>query len=78
MWELLQGAVSSKSLAFKTILMDPWYTSQKVMQAIDKLGKIYFSLKKNRLIDNSEGKEDYKFIESLSRTRLRTKVIKTY
>jgi hypothetical protein len=48
------------------------------MQAIDKLGKIYFCLKKNRLIDNSKGKKDYKLIESLSRTRLRTKVRKTY
>jgi len=57
--------------------MDTWYTIQKGMQAIDKLGKIYF-FKQGRLIDNSEGKEDYKFIEYLSRTRLRTKVRKTY
>ena len=39
------------------------------MQAIDKLGKIYYCpLKKNRLVDDSEGKEDYKSVEFLSWT----------
>jgi hypothetical protein len=39
------------------------------MQAIDRLGKIYCCpLNKNRLIDDSEGKEDYKCIEYLSWT----------
>jgi hypothetical protein len=49
------------------------------MQAIDKLGKIYyFYLKNNRLVDDSKGKENYKFIESLSRTRLQNKLKKSY
>ena len=39
--EMLQGVVSSKGLSLRTFLMDSWYASQKVMQAIDKLGKIY-------------------------------------
>ena len=30
------------ALALRTVLMDTWYASQKVMQAIDKLGKIYY------------------------------------
>ncbi len=65
--EMLQGVAISKGLAFRTVLMDTWYASQKVMQAIDKLGKIYYCpLKKNRLVDDSEGKEDYKSVESLS------------
>jgi hypothetical protein len=67
--EMLQGVAISKGLAFRTVLMDTWYASQKVMQAIDKLGKIYYCpLKKNRLVDDSEGKEDYKSVESLSWT----------
>jgi len=67
--EMLQGVAISKGLAFRTVLMDTWYASQKVMQAIDKLGKIYYCpLKKNRLVDDSEGKEDYKSVEFLSWT----------
>jgi hypothetical protein len=31
------------ALALRTVLMDTWYASQQVMQAIDKLGKIYYS-----------------------------------
>jgi hypothetical protein len=39
------------------------------MQAIDKLGKIYYySLKKNRLVDDTQGQEKYKSLESLSWT----------
>jgi hypothetical protein len=67
--EMLQGVVNSKGMTFRTVLMDTWYASQKVMQAIDKLGKIYYCpLKKNRLVDDTEGKEDYKSVESLSWT----------
>jgi len=52
--EMLQGVVISKELAFRTVLMDTWYASKKVMQAIDKLGKIYYCpLKKNRLVDDT-------------------------
>jgi hypothetical protein len=40
--EMLQGVVYSKESPFKTVLMDTWYASQKVMEAIDKLGKIYY------------------------------------
>ena len=47
--EMLQGVVSAKGLGLRTVLMDTWYASQKVMQAIDKLGKIYyFYLNNNR------------------------------
>jgi len=49
------------------------------MQAIDKLGKIYYStLNNNRGIDDTKGKEDYQSVESLSWTRLRTKIRKNY
>jgi len=39
------------------------------MEAIDKLGKIYYCpLKKNRLVDDTQNQEDYKSVESLSWT----------
>jgi hypothetical protein len=67
--EMLQGVVYCKELAFRTVLMDTWYASRKVMQAIDKLGKVYYCpLKKNRLVDDTKGQEDYKSVESLSWT----------
>jgi hypothetical protein len=67
--EMLQGVVYSKELAFKTALMDTWYASQKVMEAIDNLGQIYYCpLKKNRLVDDAQGQEYYKSVESLSWT----------
>jgi hypothetical protein len=40
--EMLQGVVFSKGLSWRTVLMDSWYASQKVMEVIDKLGKIYY------------------------------------
>jgi hypothetical protein len=38
----------------------------------------YCPLKMNRLVDDSEGKENYKSVESLSWTRLRTNLKKSY
>jgi hypothetical protein len=76
---MLQGVVSAKGLGLRTVLIDTGAASQKVMQAIDRLGKIYYSpFKKNRLVDDSEGKENYKSVESLSWTRLRTNLSKIY
>lgn len=67
--EMLQGVVFSKGLSWRTVLMDSWYASQKVMEVIDKLGKIYYCpLKKNRLVDDTGGQEDYKSVASLSWT----------
>ncbi len=76
---MLQGVVSAKGLGLRTVLMDTGSASSKVMQAIDRLGKIYYCpFKKNRLVDDSEGKEDYKSVESLSWASLRTNLRKIY
>ncbi|GET39518.1 hypothetical protein MiSe_42880 [Microseira wollei NIES-4236] len=46
--------------------MDSWYATKNLMQYIDKRGKIYYCpLKKNRLVDDTGGKESYKSIASL-------------
>lgn len=64
--DMLSGLVNSKKLSFKTVLMDSWYATQKVMAEIDNLGKIYYCpLKCNRLVDDSGGKEKYKQIKDL-------------
>jgi hypothetical protein len=56
--EMLQGVVSAKRLGLRTVLMDTWSASQKVMQAIDRLGKIYYCpLKKNRLLTTAKVKK---------------------
>jgi hypothetical protein len=67
--EMLQSLVYYKDLPFSRVLMDSWYGTKKLMQFIDKLGKIYYCpLKKNRRVDDSGGIEDYKPIESLTWT----------
>ncbi|MBW4450252.1 MAG: transposase [Spirirestis rafaelensis WJT71-NPBG6] len=65
--EMLQALVYQKLLPFSTVLMDSWYATKKLMQYIDTLGKYYYCpLKKNRLVDDSGGIEDYKKIEFLA------------
>jgi hypothetical protein len=64
---MLQSLVYSKILPFSTVLMDSWYATKTLMQYIDKLGKYYYCpLKRNRLVDDTGGAENYKPIESLN------------
>ncbi len=65
--EMLQALAYHKLLPFRTVLMDSWYATKELMQYIDKLGKYYYCpLKKNRLVDDTGGREKYKSIESLA------------
>jgi hypothetical protein len=62
---MLQSLVYSKLLPFNTVLMDSWYATKTLMQCIDKMGKYYYCpLKKNRLVDDTGGTQEYKPIES--------------
>ena len=64
--DMLLNAVYQKQIPFAKVLMDSWYASQKLMALIDQLGKIYYvPLKKNRLVDDTGGREKYKNIEQL-------------
>lgn len=64
--DMLCRLIEDKQLACRTVLMDSWYATQKVMQLIDTLGKIYYCpLKKNRLVDDTGGVEKYKAVEQL-------------
>jgi len=65
--DMLQSLIYSKRLPFRTVLMDSWYATKSLMQYIDNLGKYYYCpLKKNRLVDDTGGREEYKRIESLN------------
>lgn len=76
--EMLQNLVYHKSLPFKTVLMDSWYATNKLMLYIDDLGKYYYCpLKRNRLVDDTGDQEDYKRIELLSWDEKELKLGKT-
>ena len=54
--EMLENAYFVKQLPFRTVLIDSWYVSMRVMKAIEAISKIYYApLKCNRLVNDSEG-----------------------
>lgn len=65
--DMLKSLVYYKNLPFSSVLMDSWYATNKLMLYIDNLGKIYYCpLKRNRLVDDTGGEQDYQRIEKLS------------
>ncbi|MGD1806223.1 IS701 family transposase [Dapis sp. BLCC M126] len=65
--EMILCVVNQKKLPFKTVLMDSWYATQRLMGLIDNMEKIYYCpLKINRLVDDTRGIEKYKKIEELT------------
>ncbi len=68
--EMLHNAYSKKQLPFRTVLMDTWYASMKVMKAIEKLSKIYYvPLKRNRLVNDTDGEQPHQQVQDQSWTR---------
>ena len=64
--DMLQNLVYQKLLPFDTVLMDTWYAVHTLMLYIDSLDKVYYCpLKKNRLVDDTFGKDKYKHVELL-------------
>lgn len=61
MKDMLNNTIEHKKLSFKTVLMDTWYASTEMMMFIDSLKKIFYCpIKKDRLVDDTGGKEKYK------------------
>jgi Transposase DDE domain len=57
---MLNNLVYHKNMPFKTVLMDSWYATKRIILLIEKLEKIYYCpLKKNRLVDDSQGLKPY-------------------
>ena len=40
--EMMLNAINNKKIPFKTVLMDSWYATQRLMGLIDNAGKIYY------------------------------------
>ena len=71
----LYGALHTKQVQCRTILMDSWYACKEIMMMIGgKLKKIYYCpLKINRLVNDSKTQAAYKPISELVWTENRTK-----
>ncbi|NER79883.1 MAG: transposase [Leptolyngbya sp. SIO1D8] len=64
---MLEAVVYAKALPFRTVLMDSWYATQKLMAQIDQLGKVYYCpLKRNRRVDDSGGTQPYQRVDKLA------------
>ena len=67
--DMLFNVVYHKQIPFKTVLMDSWYATKRLILCIEKLNKSYYCpLKKNRLVDDSQGQNTYQRIEQLEWT----------
>ncbi len=65
--DMLHNTVFKKQLPFRTVLMDSWYVCMKVMKAIEKLSKVYYApLKRNRLVNDTDGVEPHQQVQDLS------------
>ena len=50
---MILDAINNKKIVFKTVLMDSWYVTQRLMALIDNDRKNYYCpLKKNPLVDD--------------------------
>jgi hypothetical protein len=64
---MILNAINNNKIPFKTVLMDSWSATQRLMGLIDNLGKIYYCpLKNNRLVDDTRGVEKYKKVQDLN------------
>ena len=64
---MMIDVVKNNKIPVKTVLMDSWYATQRLMALIDNLGKIYYCpLKSNRLVDDTGGLEKYKKLEKIT------------
>ena len=63
--DMLRNTHFVKRLPFRTVLVDAWYASMKVMKAIEALSKVYYApLKRNRLVSVSVA-SGYQRVETL-------------
>ena len=65
--EMLSNVVSQKQLPFQAVLMDAWYATKDLMLYIESVGNIYYCpLKDNRQVDDAQGAQPYRRVDSLS------------
>lgn len=62
-------SIERRKVLFRTVLMDSWYATTNLMTRLINADKLFYCpLKKNRLVDESGGKEPYRAVETLSWT----------
>lgn len=68
--DMLDNLHYHKNIKYKSILVDSWYSTKKIMLFIDKeLKKIFYCpLKSNRLVNDSDGNEPNKNVSELNWT----------
>lgn len=68
--DMLRNVYFVKCLPFRTVLIDSWYASMRVMKSIQALPKIYDApLKCNRLVNDSDGVAPHKRVDALTWTQ---------
>lgn len=61
--------LADRQIEFRLVLMDSWYATMPLMTRLIKEQKIFYCpLKKNRLVDDSQGEKPYQPIETLEWT----------
>lgn len=64
--DMWQTILHVEQLPFRTVLMDSWYATMKVMKTVEKAGKIYYCpLKSNRQVTENPA-DDYCRVDALS------------
>jgi hypothetical protein len=64
--EMLRNVAHEKQLSFHAVLMDAWYATKELMLFIESLHKVYYCpLKDNRQVDDSQGAQPYRRVDSL-------------
>ena len=65
LFEMWQTILHVEQIPFRTVLMDSWYATMKVMKAVEKANKIYYCpLKSNRQVTQNPA-EEYRRVDSL-------------
>jgi len=65
LFEMWQTILHVEQIPFRTVLMDSWYATMKVMKAVEKANKIYYCpLKSNRQVTQNPD-EEYRRVDSL-------------
>jgi SRSO17 transposase len=63
------NSVYRRQIMFQTVLMDSWYATMPIMtRLIAEKKTFYCPIKKNRLVDETGGKEAYRAVETLTWT----------
>jgi hypothetical protein len=64
--DMLTNVVRHKSLPFRAVLMDTWYATKELMLFIESVHRCYYCpLKDNRQVDDSNGEQKYRRVDSL-------------